>query len=120
MSEKRPPAPRAKQATKPFHEAGLVEDGELVVHVAGEPGHARPGHVVHLHGDAGGLELVDVGAGVVGLLVVGDNPHLHAAAVGVEDGVRDTIVRDGEDAQVEGAARLADAAGEVPPAAVAG
>ena len=45
-------------------------------------------------------EPVDVRAEVVGLGVVGDDPDGDAAAVGVEQGVGESVVGDGEDADV--------------------
>ena len=65
-------APRPIEA--PVEEDGVVEDGELVVHVA-------EAVAVVPDGDAPGLEPVGLGALVVLLLVVGDDPHPHTPLV---------------------------------------
>ena len=70
----------------------VVEHDELVVHVVGR--------VVDLAHDAGGLETRNVRALRLGLVVVGDNAHMHAALVHRDDGIGDLVTRDAEDADV--------------------
>jgi hypothetical protein len=65
---------------------------------------------IDAQGDAGGAEPREVGALVVLLHVVADDPEGDAAPVGVEDGAGDPVVGDGEDADVDGPAGRARSA----------
>merc|ERR1711959_395872 len=84
-------APRPIEA--PVEEDGIVEDCELVVHVA-------EAVAVVPDGDAPGLEAVGLGALVVLLLVVGDDPHPHTPLVSGDDLLGNLRASDGEDAHV--------------------
>jgi len=77
-------------------ERGLVDDAELVVHVGGG--------LVRAEGDPRRLQRRDVAPSVEGLCRVRDHPHLDAAAVGLKDAAGDEVARDGEHADVDGAA----------------
>lgn len=93
-------------------EIALVEEGELVVHVRGA--------AVGTDWDSVVGEFVDVGAEIAGLVVVGEDADRGTPEVGLDDGLGDAVVGDGEDADVGRLAGLVESVNDFSPAGVAG
>ena len=89
-----------------------VGEGKFVVHVGFG--------AVEAAFDSHAEEAVEVGAVVLGFVVVGDNADVDVAVDGFGEGGDDAVIGDGEDADVEGALGLGDEAADAVEAVVAG
>ncbi len=89
-----------------------VGEGEFVVHVGGG--------AVEAAFDAHAEEAVEVGAVVLGFVVVRDDADVDLAIDGIGEGGDDAVIGDGEDADVEGAVGFLDEAADAVKAVVAG
>ena len=87
----------ARRASGPVVASGeqclFVSQGKLVVHVKRT--------VIDPHRDPGAFEAVDIGAEILGLVVIGDDPNGDLSAMRFQDGFREPVVGDGEDANVD-------------------